>query len=367
MLPFYAERFTAVEINSTFYGMPTAKALGGGAAAPPPRFVFVLKAPRRITHDQRLVGSDEPLTYFRDTARTLGEKLGPLFFQLPPNFRKDTTRLGDLLAMLPRGERHAFEFRHHSWFDDGVYALLRAWNAALCVADTERGTTPLVATADFGYVRLRDAQYTDAELGEWAARATASGRPATSPPCCARLASAPSTPPATRVLSPSPRASAWARATSSPWPRPRRAPSPSEPTGRPSAAPPTAWSGATSSSSATGSPRPTSAGTSTPTSTCAAGSCWRSAASRAGPIRRARSRPPTWPATGSSARRCGRRGRTGRARSCSCRAPRARRTGSRRSAPPAPSTWSRRPSLGRRPTRCWRPRASGSPPPRTAR
>ena len=171
MLPFYAERFTAVEINYTFYRMPTAKALGGWAAATPPRFVFVLKAPRRITHDQRLVGIDEPLTYFRDTARTLGEKLGPLFFQLPPNFRKDTTRLGDLLAMLPRDERHAFEFRHHSWFDDGVYALLRAWNAALCVADTERGTTPLVATADFGYVRLRDAQYTDAELGEWAARA----------------------------------------------------------------------------------------------------------------------------------------------------------------------------------------------------
>ncbi len=171
MLPFYAERFTTVEINYTFYRMPTAKALGGWAAATPPRFVFVLKAPRRITHDQRLVGIDEPLTYFRDTARTLGEKLGPLFFQLPPNFRKDTARLGDLLAMLPRGERHAFEFRHHSWFDDGVYALLRAWNAALCVADTERGTTPLVATADFGYVRLRDAQYTDAELGEWAARA----------------------------------------------------------------------------------------------------------------------------------------------------------------------------------------------------
>lgn len=175
MLPFYAERFTVVEINYTFYRMPTAKALAGWARATPPHFVFVLKAPRRITHDDRLVGIDEPLAYFRDTARTLGPKLGPLFFQLPPNFRKDTKRLGDLLAMLPRDERHAFEFRHHSWFDDDVYALLRAWNAALCVADTERGTTPVVATADFGYVRLRDAEYSDPELGEWAARARDTG------------------------------------------------------------------------------------------------------------------------------------------------------------------------------------------------
>jgi uncharacterized protein YecE (DUF72 family) len=170
MLSFYAERFSAVEINYTFYRMPTAKALEGWAAATPPQFVFVLKAPRRITHERRLAGIDEPLAYFRDTARVLGPKLGPLFFQLPPTFRKEIARLGDLLALLPRGGRAAFEFRHASWFDDDVYALLRAWNAALCVADTERGTTPIVATADFGYVRLRDAEYTDAALGEWAAR-----------------------------------------------------------------------------------------------------------------------------------------------------------------------------------------------------
>ncbi len=170
MLAYYAERFTAVEINYTFYRMPNARTLAGWAAATPPGFVFVLKAPRRITHDRRLVDIDEPLRYFRDTARALGEKLGPLFFQLPPNFRKDTVRLGDLLAMLPRDARHAFEFRHHSWFDDEVYALLRRWNAALCVADTDRGTTPQVATADFAYARLRDADYGDAELTDWATR-----------------------------------------------------------------------------------------------------------------------------------------------------------------------------------------------------
>jgi uncharacterized protein YecE (DUF72 family) len=171
MLGYYAERFSAVEINYTFYRMPTAKGLAGWSAATPPAFVFVLKAPKRITHDRRLLGIDEPLAYFRDTARTLGGKLGPLFFQLPPTFRKDTVRLGNLLAMLPRDLRVAVEFRHHSWFDDDVYDLLRAWNAALCVADTETGTTPVVATADFGYMRLRDAGYGDGEMAEWAERA----------------------------------------------------------------------------------------------------------------------------------------------------------------------------------------------------
>ena len=170
MLPYYAARFTCVEINYTFYRMPTAKAVAGWAAATPPSFVFALKAPQRITHHRRLRDIDEPLTYFRDVARTLGAQLGPLLFQLPPTFRKDAVRLGDLLAMLPRDLRTAFEFRHHSWFDDDVYAVLRAWNAALCVADTETGTTPLIATADFGYLRLRDGDYTEPELAEWAAR-----------------------------------------------------------------------------------------------------------------------------------------------------------------------------------------------------
>jgi uncharacterized protein YecE (DUF72 family) len=170
MLPFYAERFPAVEINYTFYRMPKATTLTGWVAATPERFIFALKAPRRITHERRLADIDEPLRYFLDTARTLGPKLGPVLFQLPPNFRKDTGRLADLLARLPRDGRHAFEFRHQSWFEDEVYTLLRAWNAALCVADTESGTTPIVSTADFGYARLRDAEYPDEELKIWAAR-----------------------------------------------------------------------------------------------------------------------------------------------------------------------------------------------------
>jgi uncharacterized protein YecE (DUF72 family) len=175
MLAYYGARFSTVEINYTFYRMPTPKAVAGWAAAVPPSFTFALKAPQRITHMRRLRDIDEPLAYFRDVARSLRSQLGPLLFQLPPTFRKATGRLGDLLAQLPRELRVAFEFRHHSWFDDDVYEVLRAWNGALCVADTEKGTTPLVATADFGYLRLRDADYTDAELGEWAARLRATG------------------------------------------------------------------------------------------------------------------------------------------------------------------------------------------------
>ncbi len=110
---------------------------------------------------------DEPLRYFVDTARTLGPKLGPLLFQLPPYFKRDLGRLGDLLVLLPPGLRFAFEFRHDSWFNDDVYELLKNRNAALCIADTEKGTTPAVATADFGYFRLRDEGYSKEDLKKW--------------------------------------------------------------------------------------------------------------------------------------------------------------------------------------------------------
>jgi uncharacterized protein YecE (DUF72 family) len=168
MLGYYSERFSVVEINATFYRMPTAKSLAGWAVATPPGFRFALKAPQRITHFARLRNVDEPVRYFSDVARTLADKLGPLLFQLPPNFALDLGRLSDLLALLPPGLACAFEFRHASWFADEVYARLRARNAALCIADTEAGTTPLVVTADFGYLRLRDEGYTDADHGRWA-------------------------------------------------------------------------------------------------------------------------------------------------------------------------------------------------------
>lgn len=175
MLAYYAERLPTVEINYTFYRMPTAKTVAGWSEATPEGFTFVLKAPQRITHILRLRGVDDPLRYFCDTARGLGSKLGPVLFQLPPNFKQDVGRLGDLLVQLPPGIRAALEFRHPSWFADETYTLLRDYNAALCVADTEDGTTPLVATADFGYVRLRDT-YGAEDLERWVHELTAAGR-----------------------------------------------------------------------------------------------------------------------------------------------------------------------------------------------
>jgi uncharacterized protein YecE (DUF72 family) len=170
MLPHYAARLRTVEINATFYRMPTAKAIAGWAAATPPDFVFALKVPQRITHFARLAGIDDSLRFFAETARGLGAKLGPLLFQLPPSFRKDGLRLAAALGQVPVDLRVAFEFRHPSWFAEDVYALLAERDAALCIVDAETGATPDVATAGWGYVRLRDRAYGDAELDVWAAR-----------------------------------------------------------------------------------------------------------------------------------------------------------------------------------------------------
>ncbi|PYM32774.1 MAG: DUF72 domain-containing protein [Candidatus Rokuibacteriota bacterium] len=169
MLAYYVERFSTVEINATFYRMPTVKTLTAWHAAAPEGFTFVLKAPQRITHMARLRDVGQPLAYFCETARALGARLGPLLFQLPPNFKKATDRLGEVLAQLPGDLRAAFEFRHASWFDEDVFGMLRARNAALCIAETEDGATPSVATADWGYLRLRAVEYADDDLARWLA------------------------------------------------------------------------------------------------------------------------------------------------------------------------------------------------------
>jgi uncharacterized protein YecE (DUF72 family) len=171
MLRFHAERFPTVEINNTFYRMPKEELLQGWAAQVPESFTFVLKAPQRITHIQRLNDAGESVTRFYRVASTLGARLGPLLFQLPPNFRKDVPRLATFLDALPDGRRIAFEFRHASWFDDEVFQTLRGRGVALCVADTgEEPVTPLVATTEWGYVRLRREDWSDAELAIWARR-----------------------------------------------------------------------------------------------------------------------------------------------------------------------------------------------------
>jgi uncharacterized protein YecE (DUF72 family) len=168
MLPYYAERFSTVEINYTFYRMPTEKIVEGWGQATPDRFTLTLKAPRRITHDARLRGTADPLRQFLQVAGTLGPKLGALLFQLPPNLKKDTPLLRAFLDGFPPRVRAAFEFRHASWFDDEVYALLHARNLALCIADSETLSTPPEATADYAYFRLRDDGYTPEDIARWA-------------------------------------------------------------------------------------------------------------------------------------------------------------------------------------------------------
>jgi uncharacterized protein YecE (DUF72 family) len=169
MLAFYAGAFPVVEINNTFYRMPAPKMLASWVEQTPPHFRFALKAPQQITHRSRLKEAAEPTREFVRRSEALGEKRGPLLFQLPPNLKADHARLETFLATLPSGLEPAFEFRHESWFRDETWGLLRAHGAALCVAQTDDLDTPLVATAPFGYVRLRR-EYEPAALADWAAR-----------------------------------------------------------------------------------------------------------------------------------------------------------------------------------------------------
>ncbi len=168
MLPFYAQRLSTVEINYTFYRSPTPAILAGWSQQTPQAFKFTLKAPKRITHDARLRDCAEPLARFVRTAATLGPKLGMLLFQLPPFFKKDVAVLDAFLEQLPREQSAAFEFRHHSWLDDEVFARLRARNLALCIADSEKSSTPVEITADCAYFRLRDEGYTPTDIERWA-------------------------------------------------------------------------------------------------------------------------------------------------------------------------------------------------------
>jgi len=168
MLPYYAERFPTVEINYTFYRAPNEKILDGWSQATPGRFKLTLKAPRRITHDSRLRNVGEPVRRFLEVSSTLGPKLGALLFQLPPNLKKDPALFDAFLETLPPRVCAAFEFRHESWLDEEIYARLRGRNLALCIADSERLSTPVVITADYAYFRLRDDGYTPDDIARWA-------------------------------------------------------------------------------------------------------------------------------------------------------------------------------------------------------
>jgi uncharacterized protein YecE (DUF72 family) len=171
MLRYYAERYGTVEINNTFYRMPKTSVVEAWAAEVPDGFKFVIKASRRITHILRLKNAAEPVSFLIKAADAMKDRLGALLFQLPPNLKKDVPRLTDFLRLLPSSQRAAMEFRHQSWFDDEVFAALREHNAALCIAEAEDELDiPFVSTANWGYLRLRLPEYTDADLKSWIKR-----------------------------------------------------------------------------------------------------------------------------------------------------------------------------------------------------
>jgi uncharacterized protein YecE (DUF72 family) len=168
MLPYYAQQFATVEINYTFYRTPNEKILAGWSTQTPENFKLTLKAPKRLTHIAKLRECADLLAYFLKTAATLGPKLGAILFQLPPYFRKDLEVFDAFLQLLPQGTCAAFEFRHASWMDPEVFARLRAHDLALCVADSEKFSTPVQITARYGYFRLRDEGYKPDDLVRWA-------------------------------------------------------------------------------------------------------------------------------------------------------------------------------------------------------
>ena len=166
MLPFYAERFRTTEINYTFHRIPAQKTIENWKAQTSEKFRFALKAPQKITHWAKLRDCSDTLEYFCKIVTDLDERLGPVLFQLPPTFKKDTDVLNSFLRELP-SMRAAFEFRHESWFDDEIFELLKSRNVTLCIADTDSIATPENITADYGYLRLRREDYTGDDVKRW--------------------------------------------------------------------------------------------------------------------------------------------------------------------------------------------------------
>ena len=168
-LGYYATKFPTVEINNTFYRLPKENVLMEWAAQVPQNFTFALKASQRITHHARLKEESADTVDFllRNTAK-LGDRLGPILFQLPPNLRKDVNRFRGFLGLLPSDRRYVFEFRHESWFDDEVYDAMRERDIAMCIAEQDDFKCPVVCTATWGYLRLHKLDYQASDLTDWA-------------------------------------------------------------------------------------------------------------------------------------------------------------------------------------------------------
>jgi uncharacterized protein YecE (DUF72 family) len=173
-LDFYARHFSTLELNNPFYHLPSEKAFTNWYDSSPTDFIFAVKVSRFITHIQRLKDCDEPVNNFMSRVTLLKEKLGPLLYQLPPGLHRDDERLDNFLKILPPKLTHAIEFRHQSWFEEDVYKILRKYHVGFCVFDMPKLTSPIIATADFAYVRfhgsegLYSSRYTDKEMSAWA-------------------------------------------------------------------------------------------------------------------------------------------------------------------------------------------------------
>jgi uncharacterized protein YecE (DUF72 family) len=174
MLSYYASRLQAVELNNTFYRLPQPSMLEGWKAQVPENFRFTMKAPQSITHFRRLKDAAWVTRSMLETVSALKDRLGAVLFRLPEDMEKDVKRLETFLKDLPADTRAAFEFRHTSWFDEDVLALLRSQNRALCVSDRdEMPTNHIDKTADWGYVRLRRVKYSKSDLTKWIKRVRA--------------------------------------------------------------------------------------------------------------------------------------------------------------------------------------------------
>lgn len=172
-LEYYSRHFKTVEINNSFYRMPEEKTLRHWRDTSPEQFVFAVKASRYITHMKKLKDASQPLFLFLERAAALGDRLGPVLFQLPPRWRCNPERLRAFLGMLPGGHRYAFEFRDRTWFDDAVYDALQEYGAAFCIYDLAGEISPKEVTADFVYIRLHgpggpyQGQYKTEVLAGW--------------------------------------------------------------------------------------------------------------------------------------------------------------------------------------------------------
>jgi len=175
-LTYYSDRFSTVELNNSFYRLPPEMAITNWYNSTPSNFSFAVKVSRFITHTKRLRGVAESINKFISRIQLFGTKLGPLLYQLPPMLKRDDSLLKSFLHLLPNDIKHAIEFRHHSWFDDTIFATLGEHKIGFCIYDMPGITCPLIVTTDFAYVRfhghtsLYNSNYSNEELRGWARR-----------------------------------------------------------------------------------------------------------------------------------------------------------------------------------------------------